>query len=511
MYSGLIPIDTNNKTDGELFFVFQPKTSGDPVDEVTIWFNGGPGCSSLEAWFQENGHFQWLPGTKEATLNHFAWSNLTNMLYVEQPKGVGFSTGPLGQYMWEEDVAQDFIKFFKNWQDTFGIKNHKIYVTGESYAGRYVPYVSAAMLDANNTEYYDLKGALIYDPCIGQHDVIQQQLPAAQHIRDNNNIWGFNQTFLEYINKLDKQCGYEDYLNKYLTFPPSGVQPELHLNYTSGAIEGLEGQTLDPDWGCVIFDLALQEENRINPCFNLYEIIDHCPQPYDPIGSIATGGGKDEIYFNRKDVQEALHVQPKEWTQCVSPQPFHAGHGGGPVGEGDFSANPIEKVLPQVIDATKRVLVSNGNYDFVIITNGTLLAIQNMTWGGELGFQEKPSKDLVVTTPALNEAETVRDLTYSTPSTQGRYHEERGLMWVETFYAGHMQPQYQGRAAYMHMEWLLGHRDDLSARNSDLPIRKPKKGDDSDGGDGGDGGDSGDGGDGGDGGDSGDQGNSTVV
>lgn len=63
----------------------------------------------------------------------------------------------------EEDIAQDFIKFFKNFQDIFGIKNYKIYVTGESYAGRYVPYISAAMLDQNNTEYYDLSGVLVYE------------------------------------------------------------------------------------------------------------------------------------------------------------------------------------------------------------------------------------------------------------------------------------------------------------------------------------------------------------
>jgi carboxypeptidase D len=58
----------------------------------------------------------------------------------------------------EEDIAQDFIKFFQNFQDIFGIKNFKIYVTGESYAGRYVPYISAAMLDENNKEYFDLNG-----------------------------------------------------------------------------------------------------------------------------------------------------------------------------------------------------------------------------------------------------------------------------------------------------------------------------------------------------------------
>lgn len=59
------------------------------------------------------------------------------MVWVEQPVGTGFATGTptaTSQY----DIAEDFIKFFKNFQDIFGIKNYNIYVTGESYAGRYV-------------------------------------------------------------------------------------------------------------------------------------------------------------------------------------------------------------------------------------------------------------------------------------------------------------------------------------------------------------------------------------
>ena len=79
------------------------------------------------------------------------------MFRVEQPVGTGYSIGEVTATT-EEEIAQDFIKFFKNFEDTFGIKNYKIYVTGESYAGRYVPYISAAMLDQNDTEYYDLSG-----------------------------------------------------------------------------------------------------------------------------------------------------------------------------------------------------------------------------------------------------------------------------------------------------------------------------------------------------------------
>lgn len=113
MYSGLVPIDMKNESRA-LFFMFEPKL-GAPVDEITIWLNGGPGCSSLEGFFQENGRFLWQPGTYSPVINKYSWVNLTNMLWVEQPVGTGFSIGrPTATT--QEETAQDFIKFFKNFQ-----------------------------------------------------------------------------------------------------------------------------------------------------------------------------------------------------------------------------------------------------------------------------------------------------------------------------------------------------------------------------------------------------------
>jgi len=79
MYSGLVPIDMNNASRA-LFYIFEP-TIGAPVDEITIWLNGGPGCSSLEGFFQENGRFVWQPGTYLPVENPYTWVNLTNMLW----------------------------------------------------------------------------------------------------------------------------------------------------------------------------------------------------------------------------------------------------------------------------------------------------------------------------------------------------------------------------------------------------------------------------------------------
>lgn len=65
-------------------------------------------------------------------INQYSWVNLTNVLWVEQPVGTGFSIGDVTATS-EADVAKDFTDFFLNFEKTFGIKKFKIYVTGESY------------------------------------------------------------------------------------------------------------------------------------------------------------------------------------------------------------------------------------------------------------------------------------------------------------------------------------------------------------------------------------------
>lgn len=79
MYAGSIAIDPKNESES-LFFVFSPKI-GEPSDDITIWLNGGPGCSSLMGWLQENGPISWQPGTYKPVQNPYSWNNLTNMIW----------------------------------------------------------------------------------------------------------------------------------------------------------------------------------------------------------------------------------------------------------------------------------------------------------------------------------------------------------------------------------------------------------------------------------------------
>ena len=141
------------------------------MTKITIWLNGGPGCSSLDGLLQENGPFLWQPGTYKPVPNPYSWTNLTNVVYVDQPAGTGFSPGP-STVNDEEDVAAQFNSWFKHFVDTFDLHGRKVYITGESYAGMYVPYIADAMLNEEDTTYFNLKGIQINDPSINSDSVM---------------------------------------------------------------------------------------------------------------------------------------------------------------------------------------------------------------------------------------------------------------------------------------------------------------------------------------------------
>lgn len=196
-------------------------------------------------------------------------------LRVEYPIGLGFSEGEVTATS-EEETAQDFLGFFKNFEEIFGISKFKIYVTGESYAGRYVPYVMAAMLDTKDTTHYDVKGGLMYDPVIGQYEWVQQAAPIVPFVEDHANLYNFNESFMSYLKTAYEFCGYANFTDYFLTYPPTAVQPALDSGFNNISGPGV------PD--CDLWNLVYKEAYRTNPCFNVYEINLMCPVLFDPLG-----------------------------------------------------------------------------------------------------------------------------------------------------------------------------------------------------------------------------------
>ncbi|EGO60563.1 hypothetical protein NEUTE1DRAFT_57101 [Neurospora tetrasperma FGSC 2508] len=436
-YAGTLPISQDPEEKSELFWWFFPSTNPAAKKEILIWLNGGPGCSSLEGFLQENGPFLWQYGTYKPVKNPWSWHTLTNVIWVEQPVGTGFSTGNVTATS-EEDVAAQFMGFWKNFIDTFAMQGYKVYITGESYAGLYCPYIASAFLDANDKTYYDMSGLMIYDPVISW-DEVAEQVPVVQFTEYWSGLFPFNDTFRAHIKSVDAKCGYSDFVSQYLVYPPKGLQPSK--------LPGTDktGTTRDECWGLFyeIFDAIL----LLNPCFNIYQVATTCPLLWDVLGFPGSMGYLPEgakVYFDRDDVKKAVHApETVKWSSCSEQNVF--------VGGRDRSEPSSFHALPHVIDATKNVIIGHGALDMVLIANGTLLGIQNMTWGGKLGFQNKPDQPFYVPYNTMTDLSTL-----AAGGVFGSMGSERGLTWVQIDMSGHMVPQYAPSAAYRQLEFLLG-------------------------------------------------------
>lgn len=383
--------------------------------------------------------------------NPWAWNRLTNVVWVEQPVGTGFSRGEVTA-RGEEDVAAQFLGFWKNFMTTFALEGYKVYIAGESYAGAYCPYIASAMLDANDTAYYDMSGMIIYDPVLGD-DVVQSAATTVPFVDYHRNLMTFNDTFSAYIHGLHDTCGFADYNAKYLTYPPPGPQPPDYAGSVGDECEGL-------------WEVVLNEALSVNPCFDVYQVATTCPLLWDvlgfpgSIGYLPAGG---EVYFDREDVKRAIHADVAHtWEECASGDVF--------VGGRDTSDPSTWRVLPHVIDSTQNVIIGHGTLDMILLPNGTLLSIQNTTWGGQLGFQSPPVEPFFVPFHSLSTADEIFSESDETAlgsiaaaGVLGTAHTERGLTYVSVDLSGHMIPQYAPSAGFRHLEFLLGRVDSLSS------------------------------------------------
>jgi carboxypeptidase D len=82
---------------------------------------------------KEHGAILWPNGLPAPVRNPWSWHHISNIVYIDQPIGAGFATGDVTADS-EDDVARQFMAFWRNFVDTFQIHGFKVYLTGESYA-----------------------------------------------------------------------------------------------------------------------------------------------------------------------------------------------------------------------------------------------------------------------------------------------------------------------------------------------------------------------------------------
>lgn len=207
------------------------------------------------------------------------------------------------------------------------------------------------MLEANNTDYYNVKGIQINDPSINYDDTMTEA-PAIWMVNEYAPIFGLNETTMTHLNTKNQECGYDEFMTNALTYPPTGPIPTAPKS------------TKD---GCDVWEQSLEAAIYINPCFNFYHIIDYCPFLWDQLGFPSLGWGPRN-YFNRTDVQEAINAPPTDYLICGDDTLGIYTHGDGSI---PSALGP----LPKVIEMTNNVLIGGGALDYLLLTNGTLVTI----------------------------------------------------------------------------------------------------------------------------------------
>lgn len=155
-----------------LFYIYVEAEDVNPSEApISAWFNGGPGCSSFDGFWTENGPFE-IQEDLSLELRPYRWNRLSNMLWMESPVGVGLSYDTGGNYNNSDDrtaiMNQKALNhFFEVWPT---LQSHDFFLTGESYAGIYIPTMSEAILDAQLAGAWKgppLKGIAVGNGCTG--------------------------------------------------------------------------------------------------------------------------------------------------------------------------------------------------------------------------------------------------------------------------------------------------------------------------------------------------------
>ena len=486
LYAGYVDVAPSRS----LFYTLQTSSQSPLTDPLVLWLNGGPGCSSLGGgWLSEVG--PWVP-QQDGTLrrNEFAWTRSANLLFVESPAAVGFSLARddhdllVGDERTAADLRTFLIRFLERYK---GLASAELYIFGESYAGHYIPTLSAAILDGNaglgprDAGFLNLKGIGIGNPWT---DAGMDNLGAINHWYSHYHISSHS------YETIISSCNFSAATpilaaggaRGSVMVTEQSVQAQIsRLAATSTSTDGSHKACSDAcdaafgEMGTVdIYDLfsdicPAQTDNQVRALLRQVastqgpapggeskvlaraHVLEAALRAQAPPSSDDGSGFPSQnvcvdehimTWLNRPDVRAALHVDPSvgEWAMCTDKlkYSFH---------DVITSMVPLHRKLMSHTAPPLRVLIYSGDVDGIVPTAGTRAWVESLAWplaapwrawncsgGGHRGVQTAGYVE-VFHTPAL----------------------AAGLTFATVRGAGHMVPTTQGaRAAHLFSHWLSG-------------------------------------------------------
>ncbi|BBN16519.1 serine carboxypeptidase-like clade II [Marchantia polymorpha subsp. ruderalis] len=365
MHSGYVTVD--EAAGRALFYWFVEAEVADPTTApVTLWLNGGPGCSSVGGGaLSELGPFYPDKEGKALLTNPYSWNKVSNVIFLESPAGVGFSyTNTSADLITgDERTALDsyefLVKFFKMYEE---FAKAPFYIAGESYAGHYVPQLAATILKLDTDSAINFQGIAVGNAWTD-----------ASH--DN-----FGAIFYWWTHALISDTSFYGMV-KTCNLSSSGPLRE----YQQGRLKSSRAELQCDDY----IDLSTKEMGDIN----IYEIyVDVCVGASaqaetkhfakqlnrlrrGALGALPlkTSANYDpcidnevEVYLNRPEVQEALHANVTglkyRWTDCSDIVDYSYE---------DLLSSVIPVYTDILLKSKLRILIFSGDTDAIVPVTGS--------------------------------------------------------------------------------------------------------------------------------------------
>lgn len=412
-YSGYLKL-TETKFFHYMFF--ESNQTSNLTDPVVLWLNGGPGCSSLLGAFQENGPFLFNINKTglQPEVNPYSWNNFSNVLYIESPAGVGFSNdtnATIASNSNDLQTAHDNLAAVLAWFERFpAYRNNEFYVTGESYAGTYVPFLSLMLheYNINQTENpgkkVNFKGYAVGNGCTDPTECVGRKMKFKndQSIYVYDFYWG---------------------QGKYSPRTRAQYESTCMVNPNGAPCQLVRQKILD-EVGILYNEIDVYDIYR--PCYNQTGI-PGAPPCTDAMAAYA--------FFRDKTVMEVLHVNPDiYWDMCSDLV------GNNYVDYPDASYWIYKQLVPL---QQYKILVYSGDTDSSVPITGTLHWLNNLRSELQLPVMN-PWRPWFY--PGEKEGES---------QVAGYTMELQGLTFASVRGVGHMVPQWGPSQAYVMLKNFL--------------------------------------------------------
>ncbi|KAF2286442.1 hypothetical protein GH714_016951 [Hevea brasiliensis] len=326
-------------------------------DPVVLWLNGGPGCSSFDGFVYEHGPFNYEEGQPKGSLpilhlNPYSWSKVSNIIYLDSPCGVGLSYSTNTSKYTTDDwhTAADTHTFLLKWFELYPeFINNPFYISGESYAGIYVPTLAFEVVQGINAGV---------QPILNLKDV-------------QSSCYG-NYTDPNCPPSIDKVYEALDGLNIYDILEPCYHDPNAYKDGKGNTSLPVSFRQLGVTERPLkvrkrMFGRAWPLRGQLKPGTLWPELAQH--------GSVMCFN--DEIataWLNDESVRKAIHAKPKSiagpWELCS-----------GRISYARFSSGSMLPYHKNLTTQGYRALIYSGDHDMCVPFTGT------QAWTRSLGYK----------------------------------------------------------------------------------------------------------------------------